>query len=202
MKKLLLMALVLVVGGMATTGAAGPFGFERGMTRSQIVTLVGKDAVDVKESEADILVLRTAPKPHPAFDTYFLFISPTEGLLKIRAAGKLIETGDTGSELRSAFDDVVNGVTQKYGESTRTYDFCNEGVGCSSEDNWMLGLLEKNRTLSTYWDFKKKPVNGITILVVEASALRLNEGFVVFSCEFEGWEAFVDAKKAKQNENF
>jgi hypothetical protein len=180
----------------------GPFGFKRGMTRAQVIALVGRDSVDTKESEADILVVSSAPKAHPAFDKYILFISPTEGLLKIRASGKTIDTDDTGSELRNAFDDIVKGVTQKYGVRTEALDFCNGGVGCSGEDVWMLGLLEKNRTLATYWDFRNNPVNQITYISVEATALSLNKGWASFNCEFEGWEAYVDSKKAKQNESF
>ena len=202
MKKLLLTVLVMAVGGTATGRATGPFGFERGMTRAQIIALVGKDAVDAKGSTVDALRVTTAPKPHPAFEAYLLIISPTEGLLKILASGNTIDTGDTGSELRSAFDGIVQGVTQKYGASTHAFDLCNEGIGCSGDNVWMLGLLEKNRTLSNYWDFRQNPVNQITYISVEAKALSLNKGWVIFACEFEGWEAYVDAKKAKQNDVF
>jgi hypothetical protein len=115
------------------------------------------------------------------------------------ANGKTIETGDSGAELRDGFDRIVGGVTQKYGMNTKALDFCNEGVGCSGEGNWMLALLEKNRTLSTYWDCRENQVSQISVISVGAVAMSPNKGYVILFCEFKGWEAYVDAQKAKQN---
>jgi hypothetical protein len=127
--------------------SAGPFGFEKGMTRDQIIKLVGKDAVDLKASHGGFLKLSTAPKPHSAFESYWLIISPTNGLVKVNASGKTIETGDSGVELRSAFDDVVAGVRQKYGAPLHAYDSCDGGIGCSDSEFWMLSLLQRRKAV-------------------------------------------------------
>jgi hypothetical protein len=198
--KALLAVLVLAGGGMVQA-FGGPFGFERGMTRAQIIALVGQDSVNVKQSEANILVLTSAPKPQPAFESYILFISPTEGLLKVVANGKTITTGDSGAELRDDFDSIVGGVTQKYGTNTKAFDSCNAGVGCSGEGNWMLALLEKNRALSTYWTRSENQASPITVISVGAVAMSPNKGYVILFCEFKGWEAYVDARKTKQNDS-
>jgi hypothetical protein len=72
----------------ATPANSGPFGFEHGMTREQVVTLVGRDAVKhFKGDLDDIVTLVTAPKPHPDFEEYMLMISPERGLVKILVSG-------------------------------------------------------------------------------------------------------------------
>ena len=65
---------------------SGPFGFEYGMTREQIIKLIGKQAV--KETKGDTMDVTTAPKPHPAFERYILIVSPDKGLLAVSALGK------------------------------------------------------------------------------------------------------------------
>jgi len=186
----------------AGPGVQGPFGFERGMTRAQVIALVGKDAVDSKDSQGDSLWLYTAPKPHPAFDSYLLSISPEHGLLRIVGSGKTIEVGDAGSDLKEAFDTIVKAVAQKYGKPTDTHDFCTGGAECDSERFWMMSLQDKNRVLSTVWVLDANPVNEVKAISVQAKALSINKGYVVYACEFEGWSQYVDEKRAKQNANF
>lgn len=65
----------------------------------------------------------------------------------------------------------------------------------------MLGLLEKNRSLFTAWRLTQ-PVNAIAVIAVEANALTLNTGYVSCTYEFEGWSAYLDAKKATQDNNY
>jgi hypothetical protein len=110
----------------------GPFGFEKGMTREQIIAIVGKD--DVTLSKGIILDVTTAPKPHPDFNRYILLISPDKGLLKVGAYGRTIETGDSGFQLQTAFKDTVDAITQKYGSPRKVFDTCSgSDVECSLE---------------------------------------------------------------------
>ena len=197
-----LLGLVLIGSAFAQDKPTGPFGFERGMTRAQIIQLVGEDAVDIKHSHDNTLRLKTAPKPNPAFESYLLFISPTQGLLKLVASGTTVQTGDSGAELQTVFDAVVTGVSQKYGNPSKKMDFCNGGTGCTGSEYWMLSLMEKNRHISTLWDFEKQPVNSITCIGVDISALSLNSGWVTVAYEFEGWSQFVDSRLAKQNDSY
>ena len=93
--------------------AAGPFGFEYGMTKQQVIALVGQDAV--KKTTADALEVTTAPKPHPAFESYILIISPARGLLKIVAIGNTIRTNPFGSEVQQGFATLQSLVVNNYG---------------------------------------------------------------------------------------
>jgi hypothetical protein len=110
--------------------------------------------------------------------------------------------GDAGSDLKEAFDTIVKAVAQKYGKPTDTHDFCTGGAECDSERFWMMSLQDKNRVLSTVWILDANPVNEVTAISVEAKALSINKGYVVYDCEFEGWSQYVDEKRAKQNANF
>jgi len=99
------------------THALGPFGFQMGMTREQIIKLVGKSAVDQEYSKNDVLAVRRAPVSDPAFEEYELVISPTEGLLQVSALGKTIKTDSFGTELRVAYMRIVTDLTSKYGKA-------------------------------------------------------------------------------------
>lgn len=171
------------------------------MSRDQIIKLVGKDAlVQSPEETKDSLSLTTAPKPNPAFEKYLLVVSPTAGLLKIVACGKTVETGDAGAELQSAFEDVVTGMSKKYGKPSGRIDDCS-GTGCDSPEFWMMSLLEKNRQLVVYWKFDT-PVNAITGIIVDANPLRINSGWIGAQYEFEGFSQWSDSRKAKQDDSY
>ncbi len=205
MKSSLLVSFILLVSLVSLAQdkpAAGPFGFERGMTREQITQLVGKGTPSAKNPRV-VLTVTSAPNPNPAFEKYVLFISPTQGLLKVVAVGVTIQTGDTGSELQSGFSAIVSGVSQKYGKPSNTFDSCNGGTGCSDSAYWMLSLMEKNRTLEAFWEMKDRPpVNFVTMISLETNPLSLNTGYFSLGFEFEGWNQFVDSEQAKQNNSY
>lgn len=191
--------LAVLVGLCLPALAVGPFGFDKGMTKAQIVKLIGQQAV--MKSEGDIVRVNTAPTPHPKFESYYLSISPKDGLLKVLASGRTIETSDTGFELRSEFEEVRKGVIKKYGSPTNDFDFCNGGIGCDGFEYWMMGLLQKNRTLSSYWVLRD-PVNGVKLIGVETNGLSLNKGWIDISYEFEGWQEYVNNRKLAQDDAY
>jgi len=185
------------------TIVSGPFGFSAGMTREQIVQLVGRGAVVEKQSQGDFLMLTTAPKPNRTFENYILIISPALGLLKVVAVGVTAQTGDSGSELQTLFADVVAGVSQKYGKPTETRDFCSgNDTECDNSQFWMMSLKDKNRALASLWDFRDKPFNSITAIVVTLKSASISSGYVTVGYEFAGFEQYADSKTAKQNGSY
>jgi len=177
-----------------TVAHGGPFGFEKGMTRAQIVELMGKDAIHTDHSRDDVLWLNTAPKSHPAFAGYILIISPENGLLKVVGVGKTIAVNDEGSDLKQAFDEIVKGVTQKYGMPKNRFDFCNGGTECDSPRFWVASLLNRNRKLADVWDLASNPLDHVTGIEVEAKALKADRGYVRYVCEFQGFSQYVEEK--------
>ncbi len=169
------------------------------MTKEQVVQLVGNQAVqDFKE---DVLTLTTAPKPYAAFEAYSLVISPDKGVLKIVAVGKTIGTNGFGSELHDAFNEIRGAVTTTYGKP-ETYDYLKSGSIWGEPQEWMMGLLKKERTLVAYWTVKDTKPNHITYIALEAAALSTEAGWLRLGYEFEGFSEYLGAKKAKAQKVF
>ena len=190
---------VAQAGAAKTNGMSGPFGFDKGMTRAQVISLVGEGAVDTVHSRGDLVWLNNAPKPHPAFDSYLLFFSPGHGLVKVMGSGRTLDVEDDGLSLREAFDEIVKAVEQEYGEPEKTNDFCTGWVECDSEQFWMMGLLHKNRVLSASWSMEVSTVRQVKYISVQANALKLDKGYLTFACEFEGWSQYLSERKTAGN---
>jgi len=181
--------------------SGGPFGFEKGMTREQIIQLVGKEAVSQQDKAPSyILALKTAPKPHPAFEEYILSISPKSGLLKLSAIGKTIDCDAYGTDLKTAFANIVSGVSKKYGPPEKTLDASTTDL-FREPQKWMMALYDKDRILESFWKFEPT-VNNIKVMMVRANATSSDKGYVVFAVEFAGFEEYVDSQKAKEDEVF
>ncbi len=195
--------LLLCTLSSGQTKPTGPFGFQRGMTREQIINLVGKDAVDTKHSQDEFLHVTAVPKPNRAFDSYLMVVSPTEGLLRLVAFGVAVKSGDNGAELRAAFDAVVAGVSQKYGAPKSTHDTCTgSDVECSNAQFWMMSLEKKNRSLTSIWVLTQQPINSVTAIEVEVHPLTMSQGLITVSYEFEGFSQYFAAKQAKENDSY
>lgn len=127
---------------------SGPFGLPMGATLTQL-KVVDK-LVPVPNVPGSYLV-RAVPKPHGAFESYVLAISETSGLCKIAAIGKDIESSSFGTEIQSAFAALDQALQEKYG-NRKNFDFLRAGSIWDEPKDWMMGLLKKERVLSSYWD--------------------------------------------------
>jgi hypothetical protein len=114
--------LLSAIPVLAQTASQGPFGFHRGMTREEVVQAVGTGAVDAASSN-DLLKLSVAPKPYNGFAWYRLTISPAEGVLKIVAVGKDIQSNGFGTDIQEEFNRIYKGVQGVYGPPTKAFDF-------------------------------------------------------------------------------
>jgi hypothetical protein len=194
-------ALLLTV--FATQIFAGPFGFEKGMTRQQILDMVGSRAV-VKDTPGDYVIrLSTAPKPHPAFEEYSICFDLQGRLAKIVATGKTIQTNRYGYELKREFESLSKQLETAYGPPSHTFDFLSAGSIWNEPQDWMMGLDKKERRLETYWCTRPittstRPValpNGLTLVTVEAEGLSSHSGYLSVVYEFDGWNQAVDQRQ-------
>lgn len=89
---------VAVVAGVVVIGAQsdGPFGLRMGMTKAELEKLVG---TPLKETTPGYIEDLKVPKPHPDFESYSAFMSPTYGLCKLNARGKLLAINVFGDQL-------------------------------------------------------------------------------------------------------
>jgi len=175
----------------------GPFGLHAGISKKEVILLVGRRAI--KEVGDDSLTLSTVPKPHPSFEEYILVFSPEKGLVKLIASGKTIRTNDFGEELRDAFVDTRDSVSKTYGEP-ETFDALRAGSAWDRPEYWMMGLLKKERSLVAFW--KPLLTNRILIIELDTVALSLERGYVILTYEFSGFSAYLDSKKSKAGKVF
>jgi hypothetical protein len=180
---------------------AGPFGFDPGMTKQQIIDELGQNAI--KEAKGDVLTLDNAPRPHSGFEKYILFIDPKRGLVRLDAIGVDISTSVYGDELKDAFNSMEESIASGYGESKR-YDFLRSGSIWDGRKDWMMGLLKKERTLESFWpnnDFTKLK-GQVTSIDLEAKALSEEKGYLVLGYEFVGFQEYHEEQKNKENQVF
>ena len=189
----ILIALVL----LATFAVAqnGPFGFQYGMTKGQVSALIG--AKNVKQSSNDLVVeVLTAPKPHPAFESYFLIFSD-KGLVKILASGKNI-TDNYGDDTKRQVNTIKEAISEKYG-TANVIDYLRYGSIWKEPNEWTMGVYKKERTLMTYWNLRSAPVNHITFISLDVAAVNSGTTYLQLTYEFEGFEEYIDKVKDKQN---
>jgi hypothetical protein len=171
---------------------SGPFGFEAGMTKEQIIQIVGNDAI--KETSGDTIILANAPEAHHDFESYALKISPENGLVKILAVGKNINTNGFGNELKSAYKSIKTALANIYGRPNHEWDLLVNGSIWTGPDDWMDGLLKKERILACGWIDMPLP-NRIQGMRLDAAARSKEIGYLYLTYEFEGFEAHMKEKK-------
>lgn len=182
--------------------AAGPFGFEWGMTKDQVIKLVGQRALKPDDGDPDdLLTLTTAPKPHPNFEVYLLTISPQRGLVKLSAIGTTIATTRDGDTLKDRFNEISNTLRQTYGTPLSQYDFADSGSIWNQPEYWMMGLLKHERRLTTFWKLSEDPKH-IDMICLEAKALTTTTGYLILGYEFEGFNEYNTLKKEKADTAF
>lgn len=197
-----LLFLVALSIGAQEHSQPTPFGFKMGMTKAQIINILGEKAI--KEAKEDSLVLSSAPAPHPDFDTYVVVISPDKGLLKVGAIGKPISVNDEGNELKEQFEDVYTSLAAKYGNGEKL-DFVQGGEANKEPQYWMMTLLDHERTLLVCWNYEEgNSGTGQTKtgVLLEAHALSINVGNLTLEYEFPGWSNYLASKEARQNSVF
>jgi hypothetical protein len=154
--------------------AAEPFGLRMGMTLQEIRAAGGNP------EETDIqgrYKLTKVPKPHSDFDIFYITVAPKTGLIDITAAGKLISTSAYGTELKSQFENMVQRLSAIYGKAT-TFDFLRVGSIWNEPNDWMMGLLKKERRLTAFWSRKEDSSmsDDIGTIMLDTVALSHEKG--------------------------
>ena len=162
------------------------------MTREQIIQLVGEGAI--KESDADALILTTAPKAHPDFGHYALKVAPGSGLLKIVAMGKDVPTDAFGNELKNAYKGLSDQLVAVYGKPNHKLDRLNNGSIWFGPDDWMMALLKGDRILACSWMEMPLP-DKINFIRLEVVGKSKEIGFLSLTYEFEGLAEYMNQKK-------
>lgn len=166
----------------------GPFGLAKGISVATLQKLVDLAPVP---STPGVYKATRVPKGSGDFESYTLVVGPHQGLCKIAGIGRNISTSSQGIELRSAFDRLESMVAERYGTGSRI-DQLLPGSIWQEPNDFMMGLVKKERHLETYW-LKDKPdahlPPDIEAISLEANGLRSDVGYMDVSFEFNNFDA-------------
>ena len=174
----------------------GPFGLKMGLSLEEAKVLI--PSLSKSEQNDWIYQAETAPVSHPDFEIYSLGFSQETGLCRISAIGKDIKSGDSGFEIRSAFESLDESLSKKYGKGKK-YDFSSSKY--DSSEYWMMYLLKKNRTLIKVWDKENKStlLNNLSSIMLSAKASDMSTGYLTVTYEFENMPNCEAEAKAQKN---
>jgi hypothetical protein len=174
----------------------GPFGLRMGLSPAEAKAAI--PSLEESDQGQGIYRASSVPVPHPDFESYSLLFSQKSGLCKIVAIGKDIQSGDTGYEVRSAFDALDKAITSKYGKGKK-YDFTSERY--DSPEFWMMHLLKKNRTLAKIWSIEEGSnlTSNLGSIALEAGATDMSTGYLVMRYEFQNMPDCVAEGEAEKN---
>ncbi len=180
---------------------AGPFGFIPGMSKQAIITKVGRQAV--LKDDGDILVLKSAPAPHPDLETYTVMVSPEDGVVKVVAYTRTIRSTRTGDQIKEEYSNLKEALSKKYGKPTNEFDFLRSGSLWKESNEWMQSLVSKERTLACFWEHKLRAADDpIALIALEAEATSPITGQISLSYEFDGFRQYMAKRKAKTDSVF
>ena len=182
-----------------TSSQSGPFGLNMGMTLAQVKSVTGKNPELVRDDLYEV----TPPNPHDMFESYIVQISPKYGVVWIKAIGKDITTNGHGTQLTTAFDNLVSSIERTYGEYKRT-DFLSRGSIWNEPNDFMMGLLKKDRYLMAAWEneYGSTLPDNLKSIGVIATAISSTEGYISLEYSSQDEEKVDAEKKAKQDSVF
>ena len=163
--------------------ADGPFGFAMGLTLDDMKAMTG-DTPELISGTSNKYVLSSAPKPNGSFTDYVITVGNTTGLCAVRGIGGDIATNGFGMQLQSKFDDLSALLTEIYGNGDKT-DSLLPGSIWKDADEWMMGLLKKDRYLISLWRGDDKPLpNDLQTIALAANAKNSRSGYLLLEYEF------------------
>ncbi|MDO6560156.1 hypothetical protein [Paraglaciecola chathamensis] len=176
--------------------AEGPFGLKKGLTKEEIELMTGV-SLDPVASRKNIYISSTLPKPHRAFNNYVLTIGKTTGLCSVRAVGKDIVTSGYGIQIKTEFNSLESVLTEIYGIGKKTDQLLPDSIW-KDADNWMMGMVKKDRYLFTQWEGKAKtqPLeNQLKQIILAAQANNSSSGYLLLEYIFNNSEQCDNEEK-------
>jgi hypothetical protein len=192
--------LSLILAVPSACLAAGPFGFNYGETKDQVIREVG--ASHLLNYEPYSVVFDTAPRPHPDFEGYVLFFSPTQGLLKIVAYGRDVTTNDSGDQLRQTYSRIKEGIRARYLSPSAESDALTPRSLWTGADNWMTSVRTRDRNVSATWRPDPAKHDHLQLVELRLSASKDDLGYLVLVYEYKGWSTRQDELERARSDVF
>lgn len=196
MKKILIPFSLLFFAAAPRTPVSGPFGLRMGMTKAQLGTAIGKNIAPMKYK------LKSVAKPHSAFESYVVKISPKTGLCHIRAIGKTIITDAYGDRLRLEYEKIRDQLEGVYGSYTEL-DGLKESSIWNEKRYWMMSLLKDERNLVARWsvDDGSTMKSGLQGVYLITNALSLEQGYIAVEYAFENYDSCEEETENEARES-
>ena len=188
-------ATTLLAFGTALADA--PFGFE-----------LNAHPADYDYCEATALAelykCESSPRPHSAFDLYFLHYVDGLGLCKLSAVGKSAANDNYGSKSRKKADELAQHISRKYGPHTNKQDSLLPGSFWDEPRYWMMGVNVEDRYYRYYWTEAEgyKKVGDVTAIKVAVRAAGPDSGYVVATFELSAISRCVESKEQSNSDAF
>lgn len=174
----------------------GPFGFAMGMTAQEVKAAVGSRPL---HEEGTFMVFSGAPKPHSQLSNYMVLVSPQLGLCKVVGMSE-VASNRFGHQIDEQVQLFVKALTGKYGEPTWSRDKVFDGSIWNDPEDYMMGLLEKDRVVSYIWESDKRELPGdIRAIAVTAEGLSTDKANVTVGYEFTNMAKCVEESKQESD---
>lgn len=171
----------------------GPFGYDIGQPLRSIE--------NVDETDGDLRIIESPPKPHPDFESVALIGYSDTGICSIRGIGRNLENDGTGSQIRSKVDELAAALETKYGEPKKV-DICQAGdIGCNT-NYWMMFLGDGQRSYGYLWEQQNEAMQAANIgsIAVVAKAANIQTSYPVlefYAADEASCEAAANASSAQ-----
>ena len=141
------------------------------------------------------------PKGNSKLDNYSLLITPVSGLCRIVARATSIKTNAFGDQLISKFEFFETALNKKYGVGEK-YDYVKAGSIWNDEKYWMMGLYQKERSLTSIWSKEKDNLpTHLNYIVLDTHASTADEGVVSLNYEFTNTDKCYEEQDAADTDN-
>ena len=142
---------------LCATGAwaEGPFGIEMGTPLDKFEM----------ESPGPKAILKSVPKPHPAFETYGVWASKGSGTCLIMGLSKTYDNDRYGAAVQSDFAKFADALAERYGTKASA-DFLKPGALWKEPNEWVMSIYQNERLFGTEWSNPNEKGNGGDLLDV------------------------------------
>lgn len=170
----------------STASAAGPFGINMGDQPEQF---------GCKQSTENKLIYTCdeVPTKHPEMDMYVVRSTPKSGICWIKGVTKDIDTNSFGFSLQTAADKLSSQIAKKY-DTPEKSDFLQYGSIWKDSNDWMMGLLKKERIYSYTWENPKSD-NNVRTIYLSAQALDQSTGYIGVEFRMNNYSACKEAEE-------
>jgi hypothetical protein len=174
--------LGIIFFNIAVFSFSGPFGFEMGMTLEEVAAACTEEPIPM--TEKNVYVVKPQ-KDHPDFSVYTVSISENVGLYNIRAFNLDIPTSVYGTQLKTAFQSVLESLERVYGKG-EVSDYLYRGSVWNEPRDWMRSLLKQERILLAVWknEGETNLPDDIETIVIAATAIREDAGSLFINYVF------------------